>query len=89
MIPGWRNAMRWRNKGTSWLVKVFICIAMLAAFILLFVLSLVFLWQLSAPEPIRYLAMILPIGLVGGLTYGLYWAIQRDWLRIGHRVKVY
>jgi len=80
--------MRWKNKGISWLVKIFICIAMLAAFKSLFVLSLIFLWQLSAPEPIRYLAMILSLGLIGGLIYGLYWAIQKDWLRIGHRVKV-
>ncbi len=78
--------MSWKNKGTSWLVKIFVCLAMLAAFLPLFILSLLFLWQLDAPEPIPYLVMILPMGLIGGLTYGLYWAIQKDWLVIGHWV---
>ena len=81
--------MRWRNKATSWLVKTLICIAMMTAFLLLFTLSHVLVLQLNVPVPIRYLAIILPISLVGGLTYGLHWTIQKDWLRIGHRVKVY
>lgn len=61
---------------------------MSAVFLPLFILPLLFLWQLDAPEPIRYLVMILPMGLIGGLIYGLYWAIKKDWLGIGHWVKV-
>ena len=80
--------MRWRNKGASWLVKILVCLAMCAAFLTLFIISLVFLVQLDAPDALRYLVMILPIGLGVGFTYGLFWAIQRDWLDIGHWVKV-
>ena len=62
---------------------------MMAAFLPLFILSGTFVYQLNAPEPLRYLMfMILPGGLTAGLIHGLFGAVQKDWLKIGRRVKI-